>query len=417
VHRSTIGRFIDELSKRTALYEEKNIIRIDAENAKSLFKPSSYEGLLMYLAMHDFIRRQKNTNPDISLKIKRVADVYRQAFPHIVLKDNSELEEILARNEILDRGYIKRFELLIDASITGKPVVVKLEFNDFSGREFEMVLKIKSIDILNGLDDDDDIRINAECFSCGSGISSALKFFKTVDVKTTVDRINSCCLEAFNTAQPDPNIVILECTEEAEINNIYSSPLPFFALKKNGGQGIEVIAFRPADYRDSHYFKWISDSIQIIKPSYLKNFYDRKREEAAGYEENPASSGRFTSLSRMLIIEDDPGVLKSLAELMKDMGLKVFTAATFEEAEKQLLTSVFDAVLCDLYLNARTGFQLLNQYHENFYFIIMSGFADREQVIRAFRAGASDFLLKPLSEKELSLCLKRADGVLSRTGK
>jgi diguanylate cyclase (GGDEF)-like protein/PAS domain S-box-containing protein len=126
---------------------------------------------------------------------------------------------------------------------------------------------------------------------------------------------------------------------------------------------------------------------------------------------NPVSETSPTSsqfepenLPRILLVDDEPRLLSSLYELLRDRDYHLVTAASGAEALAQLTRIHFDLVLLDLRLPDMSGHQIMdfiNQKGIDADVIVMSGEVGIDAAIGALKRGAYDYLRKPYSREEL----------------
>jgi DNA-binding NtrC family response regulator len=103
--------------------------------------------------------------------------------------------------------------------------------------------------------------------------------------------------------------------------------------------------------------------------------------------------------ARVLVVEDDPSVRRTLAEILADEGYAVTTAGSAEEALAHLREPPPDIVLTDVRMPGMSGVDLLTLLRERLPatdVILMTAFEDMSTAARAMREGAFDFLVKPL---------------------
>jgi len=127
--------------------------------------------------------------------------------------------------------------------------------------------------------------------------------------------------------------------------------------------------------------------------------------------------------ARILIVDDDPIVAESLAELLSGDGHDTATAFNADEAEAVLAKAEgdetgggrasreFDVVICDVAMPKTTGLELLRKIHRNHsstVVIMLTGYGTVESAVEALRNGASDYLTKPVVAEELRISLERA---------
>lgn len=117
------------------------------------------------------------------------------------------------------------------------------------------------------------------------------------------------------------------------------------------------------------------------------------------------------SNARLLLVDDDFQVLDSMADWLRSEGFEVETARTCNEAYEACDTSHFDLALVDVRLGEEDGFEFLKQALKRWpatQVIMMTGYGTGEMAIEAVRAGAFDFLTKPLIDEELLMAIERA---------
>jgi DNA-binding NtrC family response regulator len=114
---------------------------------------------------------------------------------------------------------------------------------------------------------------------------------------------------------------------------------------------------------------------------------------------------------RLLLVEDDAAVRRSLAEMLRDEGLDVHEAASGEAALGELSAVAPDVVMTDVRMPGMDGIALLRTLREraaDIDVIVMTAFDDMETVVGAMREGAFDFLVKPLRLADVRAVLARA---------
>jgi DNA-binding response OmpR family regulator len=106
----------------------------------------------------------------------------------------------------------------------------------------------------------------------------------------------------------------------------------------------------------------------------------------------------------ILVVDGDYIILMSFSEILKNHGFQVKTAATGGEALKTLETESVDLILLDIQLPDVEGTKLLAQIQEinpEIPTIVVSGSATLENATEALNFGADDYLLKPVSPRDL----------------
>ena len=110
-----------------------------------------------------------------------------------------------------------------------------------------------------------------------------------------------------------------------------------------------------------------------------------------------------------LLVDDDADAAETMAMLIASEGFTVATAGTLRDARRQLALQEPDIILLDLMLPDGSGMELFTDAKAlpNAELVLITGHASLETSIQAFRLGAADYLVKPMS-------LKQLQGVLSR---
>jgi UDP-3-O-acyl N-acetylglucosamine deacetylase len=103
---------------------------------------------------------------------------------------------------------------------------------------------------------------------------------------------------------------------------------------------------------------------------------------------------------RILIVDDETSIVRSLEGILADEGFDVVQARDGEAALALLQAQPCDLVLLDLWMPGMDGIQTLQRLkamQTNVYIIVMSGHGNIETAVKATRLGAFDYLEKPLS--------------------
>ena len=112
----------------------------------------------------------------------------------------------------------------------------------------------------------------------------------------------------------------------------------------------------------------------------------------------------------LLLVDDDRHVLESMADWLRDQGLDVDTSTGYGDALEKLSNKTYELLLVDVRLQDGDGFDLLEQVRRNYpdsNVVLMTGYGDADAAVEALRAGASDYLTKPLIDDELLMALER----------
>lgn len=118
-----------------------------------------------------------------------------------------------------------------------------------------------------------------------------------------------------------------------------------------------------------------------------------------------------TDSHTILIVDDDKELSLILEYALTDRGFTVITADNGAEALEYLRNRAIDVVVLDLGLPDMEGKTLLRKMKREkpkVKVIIMTGYDDVESYIDTTQHGAFDYLIKPLSPKELMIVIEKA---------
>ena len=119
----------------------------------------------------------------------------------------------------------------------------------------------------------------------------------------------------------------------------------------------------------------------------------------------------MTSRGRVLIVDDEVNARTALAELLRDEGYVVETAADGFKALPKLDDFNPDLLLSDLKMPGLDGIDLMRKSRERDPerpVVLMTAFGSVDTAVSAMREGAADYLTKPINVEELVLVLDRA---------
>ncbi|MCK4911149.1 MAG: sigma-54-dependent Fis family transcriptional regulator, partial [Thermodesulfovibrionales bacterium] len=106
----------------------------------------------------------------------------------------------------------------------------------------------------------------------------------------------------------------------------------------------------------------------------------------------------------LLIVEDEETLRESLGRLFEKAGYVVETAGSAEEGFEKSAKSTFDVVVSDILLPGIDGIELMDRLKEaepGQIFIVMTAYASLDTAVRALRAGAYDYIMKPVMHEEI----------------
>jgi putative two-component system response regulator len=111
-------------------------------------------------------------------------------------------------------------------------------------------------------------------------------------------------------------------------------------------------------------------------------------------------------LSRVLVVDDNPTILKLMQDLLSSRGYEVVGVPDAAHAEVEIRRQPPDLVLSDVIMPGKSGYELCHELKNNsstrlIPFVLITGLTDREDKLRGIEAGADDFLNKPIFPEEL----------------
>lgn len=107
---------------------------------------------------------------------------------------------------------------------------------------------------------------------------------------------------------------------------------------------------------------------------------------------------------QVLVVDDEPAIRQVAAAQLRKAGYLVDQAADGETAMERLTRGDVDIVLSDIKMPGLSGIELLRQARAaniDTAFIMMTAFASVDTAIEAIKAGAADYMIKPLNHEEL----------------
>lgn len=116
-------------------------------------------------------------------------------------------------------------------------------------------------------------------------------------------------------------------------------------------------------------------------------------------------------MASILVIDDDASIVETLDLYLTEEGYSVRTALTGTDGLNKYVQEPSDVVILDIRLPDVDGFSVLEdlkEENENVKVIMITAFHDMETTINAMKAGAFDYIHKPVNVDELDLAIKKA---------
>ena len=115
---------------------------------------------------------------------------------------------------------------------------------------------------------------------------------------------------------------------------------------------------------------------------------------------------------KILLIEDNEMIIKSLKYLLESHEFIVDVATTIKEA-KESITSKYDLIILDVMLPDGNGLDFFKNY-VSIPALVLSAKDEEEDVVKAIDLGVQDYIIKPFRSMEL---LSRINNIIKRNKK
>ncbi|HEV2291836.1 MAG TPA: sigma-54 dependent transcriptional regulator [Gemmatimonadales bacterium] len=117
-------------------------------------------------------------------------------------------------------------------------------------------------------------------------------------------------------------------------------------------------------------------------------------------------------MTRVLIIDDDPGLRRSLGLLLGEAGYTVVAEGDPARALELAQADPFDLILCDVRMPGLDGREFLRRYRAAggaALVVVMSAYGSEDAALEVIREGAYDYLHKPFRPDEVLFTLRKAE--------
>jgi DNA-binding NtrC family response regulator len=117
-------------------------------------------------------------------------------------------------------------------------------------------------------------------------------------------------------------------------------------------------------------------------------------------------------IEKIIVVEDDQIIRRSLESQLRQRRCEVMAVATLEAAKEALSKDTFDLVFLDVRLPDGEGTDWLKELQaraQHPLVVIMTGFGSVESAVDCMRSGAFDYLIKPFSANQIDVVLRKAD--------
>ncbi|HLV20272.1 MAG TPA: EAL domain-containing protein [Polyangiaceae bacterium] len=124
-----------------------------------------------------------------------------------------------------------------------------------------------------------------------------------------------------------------------------------------------------------------------------------------------ASSGEASGKGSVLLVDDDPTLLRSVERVLRKRGYEVSTACNGQEAVQQVIGGAFDVVLSDIAMPNMDGIQLLRAIREHDLHVpvvLITGEPTVGTAVQALEYGAFHYLTKPTASDDVLAIIDKA---------
>lgn len=129
---------------------------------------------------------------------------------------------------------------------------------------------------------------------------------------------------------------------------------------------------------------------------------------------------KLTSAVKVLVVDDQPLIVEELCEFLESSGYRCVPCESSQQAVQRFSEDAeIGLVLCDLHMPEMDGIELVQALQRvagkarAFEAIMLTGRADKQDVIKALRAGIADYYQKPINLEELLEGLQRQEAALA----
>lgn len=126
-------------------------------------------------------------------------------------------------------------------------------------------------------------------------------------------------------------------------------------------------------------------------------------------------AGESVTHQQILLVDDEPALLSTLAFILEDAGYQVSAAQGVGQALELLSKQLPDVIVCDLHMPEVDGFEFYRKLQgkpawREIPFLFLTAAADRVVRLKGAVSAPTRFLEKPFEAEDLILALRRVDG-------
>src|SRR5437867_10179371 len=144
----------------------------------------------------------------------------------------------------------------------------------------------------------------------------------------------------------------------------------------------------------------------------LRRIVPRARPEGRGFRETQTARFESMAIEKVIVLEDEEVVRKSLETFLRRKRYDVASAGTVAAAREYLEKDNFDLIFLDVRLPDGDGTSILKTIQsrpQKPLAVITTGFGSVESAVECMKSGAFDYIIKPFSTEQIEVTLRKAE--------
>lgn len=168
---------------------------------------------------------------------------------------------------------------------------------------------------------------------------------------------------------------------------------------------------------DSIVVTWQQWSQLFALPAFECPLYHQLRAMEKAQEVESNESFSLPGTMTIMAVDDDPITLMRLKKMLSTNGRSIITAENGEEALELALKYQPQLIITDWRMPHMTGLELCQMFRnarfsKHMYIIMLTGCEDDDELVKAFDAGADDYVVKPFSPKVLEARIRSGERMI-----
>ena len=181
VHRSTIGRYIDELSVRLPLWEKENKFGIEKSKTIETLRISIYESISFHLAANALAIQLQIHNPYIASGIRKLSFALRSLAPFIANELNTSADTIDGASKKKNARYVENLKILTKAWMEQRNVRFQAK-NEKGCHACVVSFLPEKIGLMNPVPYDNPVIVSGRCHDEKKSCSLKLRDIESVEI-------------------------------------------------------------------------------------------------------------------------------------------------------------------------------------------------------------------------------------------